>query len=121
MAQTGPGVEAALRKADGRRNYDLRNENLNDGESCRAVQKQAGCLLYKNWILTVFIPMGLSLQQRQQRTLLILGIMESPRRFFHACTREPVLRRFWYPVLPVEQLVDGPQSFQLLGQPWCCG
>jgi len=27
-----------------------------------------------------------------------------------------VLRRFWYPVLPVEQLVDGPQSFQLLGQ-----
>jgi|GEM_PF-1432878 len=32
-------------------------------------------------------------------------------------TREPVLRRFWYPVLPVEQLVDGPQSFQLLGQP----
>jgi|GEM_PF-1953656 len=52
------------------------------GDSRRAVHKQAGYLLYKNWILTVFIPMGLSLQQRQQRTLPILGIMESAEEIF---------------------------------------
>ena len=32
-------------------------------------------------------------------------------------TQQPVLRRFWYPILPIEQLVmSQPQSFQLLGQ-----
>jgi phenylpropionate dioxygenase-like ring-hydroxylating dioxygenase large terminal subunit len=31
-------------------------------------------------------------------------------------TQEPVLRRFWYPVMPMEQLADEPQSFKLLGQ-----
>ncbi len=32
-------------------------------------------------------------------------------------TKQPVLRRFWYPVIPVEQLVDGPKAFTLLQQP----
>lgn len=32
-------------------------------------------------------------------------------------TQETVLRRFWYPVLPIVHLTDGPQSFTLLGQP----
>ncbi|MFQ3629887.1 MAG: Rieske (2Fe-2S) protein, partial [Cyanobacteriota bacterium] len=32
-------------------------------------------------------------------------------------TQEPALRRFWYPVMPIAQLIDGPQSFTLLGQP----
>lgn len=32
-------------------------------------------------------------------------------------TQARVLRRFWYPVIPVEQLAAGPQSFTLLGQP----
>jgi hypothetical protein len=31
-------------------------------------------------------------------------------------TRQPVLRRFWYPVLPTSSLVTGPQPFTLLGQ-----
>ncbi|MGG6298254.1 Rieske 2Fe-2S domain-containing protein [Leptolyngbya sp. AN02str] len=32
-------------------------------------------------------------------------------------TQQPVLKRFWYPVMPMEQLSsDRPQSFQLLGQ-----
>ena len=31
-------------------------------------------------------------------------------------TQQPVLRRFWYPVIPVEQLHDGPQPFRLLNQ-----
>jgi phenylpropionate dioxygenase-like ring-hydroxylating dioxygenase large terminal subunit len=31
-------------------------------------------------------------------------------------TQEPILRRFWYPVMPMGPLADGPQSFQLLGQ-----
>lgn len=31
-------------------------------------------------------------------------------------TRQPVLRRFWYPVIPVEQLADGPRPFTLLGE-----
>jgi phenylpropionate dioxygenase-like ring-hydroxylating dioxygenase large terminal subunit len=30
-------------------------------------------------------------------------------------TRQPVLRRFWYPVMPVSALVQGPQPFTLLG------
>jgi phenylpropionate dioxygenase-like ring-hydroxylating dioxygenase large terminal subunit len=29
----------------------------------------------------------------------------------------PVFRRFWYPVVPLEHLADGPQRFELLGQP----
>ena len=29
----------------------------------------------------------------------------------------PVFRRFWYPVIPVEHLKDGPQRFELLGRP----
>jgi len=32
-------------------------------------------------------------------------------------TQEPVLRRFWYPVMPIAQLMARPQSFTLLGQP----
>jgi phenylpropionate dioxygenase-like ring-hydroxylating dioxygenase large terminal subunit len=32
-------------------------------------------------------------------------------------TQHPTLRRFWYPIMPVTHLVDGPQSFQLLGEP----
>ncbi|MBF2073991.1 MAG: aromatic ring-hydroxylating dioxygenase subunit alpha [Synechococcales cyanobacterium C42_A2020_086] len=32
-------------------------------------------------------------------------------------TKQPVLRRFWYPVIPIEHLLNGPQSFTLLGQP----
>lgn len=33
-------------------------------------------------------------------------------------TQQPVLKRFWYPVMPLDQLADGqPQPFQLLGQP----
>ncbi|MEA5449886.1 aromatic ring-hydroxylating dioxygenase subunit alpha [Leptolyngbya sp. CCNP1308] len=32
-------------------------------------------------------------------------------------TQEPVLRRFWYPVMPIVDLIDGPQSFTLLGEP----
>ena len=31
-------------------------------------------------------------------------------------TQTPLLRRFWYPVMPVEKLADGPQPFRLLGQ-----
>lgn len=32
-------------------------------------------------------------------------------------TKQPVLRRFWYPVMPIAQLATGqPQPFQLLGQ-----
>jgi phenylpropionate dioxygenase-like ring-hydroxylating dioxygenase large terminal subunit len=30
-------------------------------------------------------------------------------------TRQPVLRRFWYPVMPVASLEKGPQPFTLLG------
>jgi phenylpropionate dioxygenase-like ring-hydroxylating dioxygenase large terminal subunit len=29
---------------------------------------------------------------------------------------EPVFRRFWYPLVPLENLRDGPQRFELLGQ-----
>lgn len=32
-------------------------------------------------------------------------------------TAQPVLRRFWYPVIPIELLQRGPQSFTLLGEP----
>lgn len=32
-------------------------------------------------------------------------------------TQQPLLRRFWYPVIPMEQLQSGPQRFVLLGQP----
>jgi phenylpropionate dioxygenase-like ring-hydroxylating dioxygenase large terminal subunit len=31
-------------------------------------------------------------------------------------TRQPVLRRFWYPVLPAAALEGGPKPFRLLGQ-----
>jgi phenylpropionate dioxygenase-like ring-hydroxylating dioxygenase large terminal subunit len=32
-------------------------------------------------------------------------------------TKQPVLKRFWYPVMPIAQIsADKPQSFQLLGQ-----
>ena len=31
-------------------------------------------------------------------------------------TRQPVLRRFWYPVMPVALLKDGPKPFRLLGE-----
>ncbi|MEN9223442.1 MAG: Rieske 2Fe-2S domain-containing protein, partial [Thermostichus sp. BF3_bins_97] len=32
-------------------------------------------------------------------------------------TQQPVLKRFWYPVMPISLLQEGPQSFTLLGQP----
>lgn len=32
-------------------------------------------------------------------------------------TQQPIFRRFWYPVMPCEQLQAGPQSFALLGEP----
>ncbi len=32
-------------------------------------------------------------------------------------TQHSVLRRFWYPVIPVADLADGPQPFTLLGEP----
>ena len=32
-------------------------------------------------------------------------------------TQQPVLRRFWYPVMPLAHLDAGPQSFTLLGEP----
>jgi phenylpropionate dioxygenase-like ring-hydroxylating dioxygenase large terminal subunit len=31
-------------------------------------------------------------------------------------TETPLLRRFWYPLMPVGQLADGPRPFRLLGQ-----
>ena len=31
-------------------------------------------------------------------------------------TQQPILKRFWYPVIPVKDLQDGPQPFELLGQ-----
>ncbi|NET47578.1 MAG: Rieske 2Fe-2S domain-containing protein, partial [Merismopedia sp. SIO2A8] len=31
-------------------------------------------------------------------------------------TQHPVFRRFWYPVIPIAQLHQTPQSFCLLGQ-----
>jgi phenylpropionate dioxygenase-like ring-hydroxylating dioxygenase large terminal subunit len=31
-------------------------------------------------------------------------------------TRQPVLRRFWYPIMPVTALAEGPKPFTLLGQ-----
>jgi len=32
-------------------------------------------------------------------------------------TRQKVLRRFWYPVMPMRELAPGPKAFTLLGQP----
>jgi phenylpropionate dioxygenase-like ring-hydroxylating dioxygenase large terminal subunit len=32
-------------------------------------------------------------------------------------TQHAVLRRFWYPVIPIADLTDDPQSFTLLGEP----
>ena len=32
-------------------------------------------------------------------------------------TQYPVFRQFWYPVMPLERLRQGPQPFSLLGQP----
>jgi phenylpropionate dioxygenase-like ring-hydroxylating dioxygenase large terminal subunit len=32
-------------------------------------------------------------------------------------TQHPVLRRFWYPVMPLADLAEGPQAFTLLNQP----
>lgn len=31
-------------------------------------------------------------------------------------TKQLVLRRFWYPVMPIANLSNGPQPFELLGQ-----
>lgn len=31
-------------------------------------------------------------------------------------TQQPVLRRFWYPVIPMAALADGPKPFRLLGE-----
>jgi phenylpropionate dioxygenase-like ring-hydroxylating dioxygenase large terminal subunit len=30
-------------------------------------------------------------------------------------TKQPILRRFWYPVMPMTHLADGPKPFRLLG------
>jgi len=32
-------------------------------------------------------------------------------------TKQPILRRFWYPVIPKQNLADGPKSFELLDHP----
>lgn len=32
-------------------------------------------------------------------------------------TKQPIFKRFWYPVIPLAQLSDGPKAFELLGQP----
>lgn len=32
-------------------------------------------------------------------------------------TQQPVFRHFWYPVIPRQQLIEGPQAFELLGEP----
>ncbi|MEM8602997.1 MAG: aromatic ring-hydroxylating dioxygenase subunit alpha [Cyanobacteria bacterium P01_H01_bin.121] len=32
-------------------------------------------------------------------------------------TQQPVFRKFWYPVIPLHLLTDGPKPFTLLGQP----
>jgi len=32
-------------------------------------------------------------------------------------TQQKILRRFWYPVIPLEALADGPKPFTLLGEP----
>ncbi|MBW4696133.1 MAG: aromatic ring-hydroxylating dioxygenase subunit alpha [Lyngbya sp. HA4199-MV5] len=32
-------------------------------------------------------------------------------------TQQPILRRFWYPVIPIASLQTAPQAFTLLGQP----
>jgi phenylpropionate dioxygenase-like ring-hydroxylating dioxygenase large terminal subunit len=31
-------------------------------------------------------------------------------------TKQKILRRFWYPILPAERLADGPKGFRLLGE-----
>ncbi|MBD2019409.1 aromatic ring-hydroxylating dioxygenase subunit alpha [Leptolyngbya sp. FACHB-36] len=31
-------------------------------------------------------------------------------------TKQPILRRFWYPTVSIQELVSGPQPFELLGQ-----
>ena len=32
------------------------------------------------------------------------------------CTKQKVLRRFWYATVPVDKLDDGPKPFTLLGE-----
>ena len=32
-------------------------------------------------------------------------------------TQQPVFRRFWYPVVPLDRLAEGPQAFELLNEP----
>ena len=32
-------------------------------------------------------------------------------------TKQPVLRRFWYAIMPLENLKEGPKPFTLLGEP----
>ena len=32
-------------------------------------------------------------------------------------TKQPVLRRFWYPVIPLQELLTGPRTFSLLNHP----
>src|SRR5258708_19946998 len=39
------------------------------------------------------------------------------RRHAMLNTKQPVLRRFWYAVMPVDHLKDGPRPFTLLGEP----
>ena len=35
---------------------------------------------------------------------------------FTLVTKEEVFKRFWYPVMPVSQMSELPQRFELLGQ-----
>ena len=32
------------------------------------------------------------------------------------CTKQKVLRRFWYATVPIDMLADGPRPFILLGE-----
>jgi phenylpropionate dioxygenase-like ring-hydroxylating dioxygenase large terminal subunit len=45
-----------------------------------------------------------------------MGTLTPTRRPDMLATETPLLRRFWYPLMPVELLADGPKPFRLLGQ-----
>ncbi|MEM9159758.1 MAG: Rieske (2Fe-2S) protein, partial [Verrucomicrobiota bacterium] len=31
-------------------------------------------------------------------------------------TKQPIFKRYWYPVIPLDMLNEGPQAFELLGE-----
>src|SRR5262245_31155849 len=41
---------------------------------------------------------------------------ESRQETAMLCTKQKVLRRFWYATVPVDRLADGPKPFTLLGE-----